>query len=154
MDGLIFAAEDYAADVGLQRSPSLTEMLLARQMLATAAAAFDLSAIDLVCTDYTNSERLKWECDDGAALGMTGKQLIHPLQVELCQKAFSPAEDKVRWAVQIIAKNEEASAQGMGAFSFEGKMIDAPVVLLAKSILKQAEAADFDLQELRSKLDL
>lgn len=78
LDGLIFAAEDFALDLSLTRTPSLTEFLYARSAIATAARAFNLSStIDLVCTSYKGEEglkRLEEECQNGKEIGFNGKR--------------------------------------------------------------------------------
>ena len=80
LDGLVFAAEDFAKDMSLTRTPSLTEFLYARSAIATAARAARLpSTIDLVCTSYKGDAGLKTleeECLNGKGLGFNGKQCI------------------------------------------------------------------------------
>lgn len=152
LDGLIFAAEDYSLDVGLERSPSLTEMLYARQSIVTAAVAYNLSsAIDLVCTEYQDPAPLERECRDGAAMGFTGKQLIHPNQIEVAQRMFAPSEERVGWAVRVVVANEKAVKEGRGAWTLEGKMVDAPVVGAAEKVVQKAELAGVDVGALRER---
>jgi citrate lyase subunit beta-like protein len=155
LSGLIFAAEDFALDLSITRTPSLTEFLYARSAIVTAARAASLpSAIDLVCTSYKGDDgirALEDECAGGKSMGFNGKQCIHPLQVETVQKMFSPAEDEVEWAVRITIADEKAASSGRGAWTLDGKMIDAPVVGKAKSIVAKAEQAGIDVQGLRSK---
>ena len=91
LSGLIFAAEDFALDLSLTRTPSLTEFLYARSAIATAARAHSLpSTIDLVCTSLFVDPRglkiLEEECLQGKGLGFNGKQCIHPTQVAIAQK--------------------------------------------------------------------
>lgn len=82
LKGLIFAAEDFALDLSLTRSPELTEFLYARSAIVTAARAFDLeSTIDLVCTSYKGESgisRLEEECRSGKGLGFNGKRMFKP----------------------------------------------------------------------------
>lgn len=155
LSGLIFAAEDFALDLSITRTPSLTEFLYARSAIATAARAHNLpSTIDLVCTAYKGDEGLKTleqECLQGKAMGYNGKQLIHPSQIEVCQRAFSPDEREVEWAVRIVVADEKADAQGRGAWTLDGKMIDVPVVGKAKAIVKKAELCGMDVGALRQK---
>jgi citrate lyase subunit beta-like protein len=155
LNGLIFAAEDFALDLSITRTPSLTEFLYARSAIVTAARAFNLpSAIDLVCTSYKGDDgirRLEEECAGGKSMGFNGKQCIHPLQVETVQKMFSPADDEVEWAVRITIADEKAASSGRGAWTLDGKMIDAPVVGKAKSIVAKAEQAGMDVESLRTK---
>ncbi|KAI5786338.1 citrate lyase subunit beta [Peziza echinospora] len=154
LSGLIFAAEDYALDLNLTRTPSLLEMLYARQSLVTAAAAHKLSAIDLVCTDYKDTGEggpLARECRDGVGMGFTGKQVIHPSQVAVCEELFRPAWERVVWAVRVVVASEVAEREGRGAWTLDGRMIDAPVVGIARLVVKNAELAGMDTQSLREK---
>lgn len=143
LHGLIFAAEDFALDLSLTRSPSLTEMLFARSSIVTAARAHGIpSAIDLVCTAYKGEQGLKAleeECLGGKGLGFNGKQCIHPSQVEVVQKAYSPGEEEIEWAVRIGIADEKAVQMGKGAWGMDGKMIDMPVIGKASAVVKRAE---------------
>ncbi|KAF6845268.1 HpcH/HpaI aldolase/citrate lyase family protein [Colletotrichum musicola] len=155
LSGLIFAAEDFALDLSLTRTPSLTEFLYARSAIVTAAKAAGLpSAIDLVCTSYKGDEglkRLEEESLSGKSMGFNGKQCIHPTQVALVQKLFAPGEKEVEWAVRVAIADEKASAAGRGAWTLDGKMIDAPVTGKAKAIIAKAEKCGVDVNSLREK---
>ena len=155
LDGLIFAAEDFALDLSLTRTPSLTEFLYARSAIATACRAHNLSStIDLVCTSYKGEEGMKTmedECFGGKGLGFNGKQCIHPDQVPIAQKAFAPSEDEATWAVRIIIADAKADKQGRGAWTLDGKMIDAPVAGKARSLVSRAEACGIDVNALRQR---
>jgi citrate lyase subunit beta-like protein len=155
LSGLIFAAEDFALDLSLTRTPSLTEFLYARSAICTAARAFNLpSTIDLVCTSYKGSDGLKTleeECIGGRGLGFNGKQCIHPSQVEVVQRAFAPDEKEVEWAMRVCIADEKAAASGRGAWTLDGKMIDAPVSGKAKAVVSRAERCGFDVNAIRDK---
>lgn len=155
LSGLIFAAEDFSLDLSLTRTPSLTEFLYARSAIATACRAHDLpSTIDLVCTSYRGDEGLKTleqECIGGKGLGFNGKQCIHPTQVDIAQRTFSPSEKEVEWATRVVIADEKADKQGRGAWTLDGKMIDVPVVGKAKATVKKAELCGFNIDEIRSK---
>ncbi|RYC57916.1 hypothetical protein CHU98_g8293 [Xylaria longipes] len=155
LSGLIFAAEDFALDMSLTRTPSLSEFLYARSAIATAARAAALpSTIDLVCTSYKGEEglaRLEEECRGGKAMGFNGKQCIHPSQVETVHRLFAPGEKEVEWAVRIVIADEKAASAGRGAWTLDGAMIDAPVVGKAKAIVAKAEKCEMDVESLRNK---
>lgn len=155
LQGLVFAAEDFALDLSITRTLSLTEFLYARSAIVTACRAHNLpSAIDLVCTQFRGEEgqkTLEDECENGKRLGFNGKQLIHPSQVEVTQKVYSPSESEVNWAVRVVIADEKADKQGRGAWTLDGKMIDVPVVGKAKAIVAKAEACGFSVEELREK---
>ncbi|MCJ1436189.1 hypothetical protein MMC27_005567 [Xylographa pallens] len=155
LSGLIFAAEDFALDLSLTRTPSLTEFLYARSAIVTACRAHDLpSAIDLVCTAYKGEEGqrvLEEECLGGKGLGFNGKQCIHPSQVDITQSAFAPGQSEVEWAVRVTIADEKAANLGRGAWTLEGKMIDAPVAGKAKATVSRAAACGFDIEAVKKK---
>ena len=155
LEGLIFAAEDFALDLSLTRTSSLTEFLYARSAIATACRAHELpSTIDLVCTSFKGEEHRKTmeeECLSGKGLGFNGKQCIHPDQVSIAQKIFAPSEKEVAWAVRVIIADEKADQQGRGAWALNGNMIDVPVVRKAKSLIAKAQACGVDVDALRKK---
>lgn len=141
LQGLILGAEDLAADTGVTRTPEADELLYARSALVLHAAAFGLQAIDMVQTNFKNEELLRQECLTGARLGFTGKQIIHPAQVAVTQAAFTPSAEEVERAQLIMEKAQIAQAEGMGAYSLDGEMVDLPVVKRAETILARARAA-------------
>lgn len=148
--GLIFAAEDFALDLSLTRTPSLSEFLYARSAIVTESRAHELpSVIDLVCTSYKGPEGRKTlveECIGGKNLGFNGKQCIHPAQVEIAQKAFAPSDEELAWAARISIGGSKADSQGRGAWTLDGKMIDAPVMGKARSLLQRAQACGMDVE--------
>jgi citrate lyase subunit beta-like protein len=155
LSGLIFAAEDFAMDLSITRTPSLSEFLYARSAIVTASRAHNLpSTIDLVCTSFRGDDGLRTlaeECMNGKNLGFNGKQLIHPSQVEICQRVFSPSDKEVEWAVRIVIADEKAAQQGRGAWTLDGSMIDAPVVGKAKAIVNKAEGCGVDIDKVKQK---
>lgn len=159
LQGLIFAAEDFALDLSLTRTPSLTEFLFARSMIATAARAANLpSTIDLVCTAYKSTAgdgspppALEEECRDGKRLGFNGKQCIHPSQLETVQRIYGPDSEEVKWAMRVVVADDKAAAAGRGAWSLDGKMIDVPVAEKARAIVKKAELCGFDVEGLKGE---
>ena len=73
---------------------------------------------------------------EGAEMGFTGKQVIHPSQIDIVQKAFTPSEDRIRWANDLTQAFNAHQQSGKGAFTFHGHMIDMPLLLQAKKILE------------------
>jgi len=155
LSGLIFAAEDFALDLSITRTPGLKEFLYARSAIATAARASKLpSTIDLVTTSFRGEEglqTLREESEDGKRMGYNGKQCIHPSQVEVVQDVFSPNGKEVDWAMRIVIADEKADVQGRGAWTLDGKMIDVPVVGKAKALVERAEVCGIDIEQIREK---
>ncbi len=141
LDALIFGGEDFAAALGATRTPQALELLHARLTVLTAAAAFGLQAIDMVAIDFKDLELLQREAALGAGLGFTGKQIIHPAQVDPVQSAFTPDAQAIAQARRIVDGFEASQQQGKGAFALDGRMIDMPLVKNAQKVLERARAA-------------
>jgi len=141
LDALIFGAEDYAASIGATRTAESLEVLYARSALVTAAAAHGLQAIDLVTVDFRDPQLARRDALFGAQLGYTGKQVIHPAQVEPVQDAFTPNNEAIAYAKRVVQTFEMNQARGTGAYDLDGKMIDLPLLKSAQNVLERARAA-------------
>jgi citrate lyase beta subunit len=141
LSGLIFGAEDLAVGLGAQRTPAAWEVFYARSAIVLHAAAYNLQAIDLVNVDFVDIEGLRQDAHQGAEMGFTGKQIIHPNQVEPVQNAFTPSNEAIVAAQKLVEAAAQCQQNGSGAFAVEGKMVDAPVVKLAERLLDRARAA-------------
>jgi citrate lyase subunit beta-like protein len=139
LDALVFASEDYIADVEGIRSQHGMEMLYARSQLVTTAKAFKLQAIDMVHIDFRDIKALENECTTGKQLGFTGKQAIHPSQVSIIHQAFSPSEREVDFAKRAIHAYESSTAKGLGACVVDGIAVDLPVYKWCQKIIERVE---------------
>ena len=141
LQGLIFGAEDLAGDMGLVRTHEGWEIFYARSAVVTHAAAFGLQAIDIVFMDLHDPHGLRLESAQGAQMGYTGKQVIHPAQVEPVQEAFTPSDEAIAHAQRVVETARLNQAAGHGAYALDGKMVDAPVVKAAEWVITRARAA-------------
>jgi citrate lyase beta subunit len=141
LTALIFGAEDLAGDIGAVRTREAWEVFYARSAVVTHAAAFGLQALDMVFVDYGDSAGLLAEAQQGAQMGFSGKQLIHPNQIEPVHAAFTPDSAALAHAQRVVQAAQENQAGGLGAFSLDGKMVDMPVVKAAEQVLAKARAA-------------
>ena len=141
LEAIIFGAEDYAASVGARRTKEATEVLYARSAVVTACAANDLQAIDMVYIDFKDTDGLRVEAQQGAGLGFSGKQVIHPNQVSVAQEAFTPSDSAIEYARRIVESFESSQKEGKGAYALDGKMIDMPLLKNAQKVLERARAA-------------
>ena len=141
LEAIIFGGEDYAASVGAIRTKEATELLYARQAVVTACAANDLQAIDIVFIDFKDPAGLRAEAEEGARFGFSGKQIIHPNQVEAAQEAFTPSDSAIEYAKRIVESFESSQKEGKGAYALDGKMIDMPLLKNAQKVLDRAKAA-------------
>ncbi|HNT25635.1 MAG TPA: CoA ester lyase [Anaerolineales bacterium] len=139
LQAVIFGAEDLVNDIGATRSAAGWEVFYARGAVVAHAAAYGLQAIDMVYVNFRDPEGLSAEALQGAQLGFTGKQVIHPSQVAPVQQAFTPSPEAAAHAQRVIDAFETHQAQGRGAFELDGKMVDAPVVKAAQRVLERAQ---------------
>ncbi|XP_069746607.1 citramalyl-CoA lyase, mitochondrial isoform X1 [Narcine bancroftii] len=140
LDGVIFGSDDFCASVGATRTEDAQELIYARQKVVVTAKAFGLQAIDLVYIDYKDEKGLSKQSREGALMGFTGKQVIHPNQIPIVQEAFSPSVERVKWAWELIEAFEEHQKLGKGAFTLHGSMIDMPSLKQAQNIVTMAKA--------------
>ena len=141
LEAIIFGAEDYAASIGATRTKEATEVLYARSAVVTACAANDLQAIDMVYIDFRDTEGLRAEAAQGAVIGFSGKQIIHPSQVVPVQEAFTPSEEAIAYAQRVVEAFTASQKEGRGAFALDGKMIDMPLLKNAQKVLERARAS-------------
>lgn len=135
---LVFGSEDFASDVGAIRTPAADEIFYARSAVATYAAAFGLQAIDMLHVDFKDVDGLTRLASQGARLGYSGMQIVHPDQIAPVMAAFAPSAEEVAWAQRVVTGYEQHAADGRGAFALDGKMIDMPLVKAARRVLARA----------------
>ncbi|XP_063809298.1 LOW QUALITY PROTEIN: citramalyl-CoA lyase, mitochondrial [Pseudophryne corroboree] len=140
LDGVVFGAEDFRASIGATSSKDTHDVLYARQKIIVVAKAFGLQAIDLVYIDYKDEKGLQQQAKEGALMGFSGKQVIHPSQIPIVQEQFTPSADKINWAYELISAFQEHQRLGKGAFTFHGSMIDMPLLKQAQNIVTLARA--------------
>lgn len=141
LEALIFGAEDFAADIGAKRTAAGWEVFYARSAVVTYCAAHQLQAIDMVNINFHDDQALRSSSEQGSNMGFSGKQIIHPAQVEIVQTAFTPNPEEIEYAVRLIEKFVQNQNQGQGAFALNGIMVDAPLIRSAEAIIERAKAA-------------
>ena len=136
--GLIFGAEDLAGDLGAVRTPEGWEVLYARSAIIIAAVAYNLQSFDTVYVALADLDGLRDDALRAAQMGFSGKLAIHPRQVAVIHEAFTPSAVEVDRAQRLIIAFEENQRNGAGAFAFEGKMVDLPLLRAAQRVLQRA----------------
>ena len=135
--------EDLGAAMGLprvrdERGQYLDIPRYARTMCAVAASAAGVDWLDTVYTDIADLDGLRRECEDGVAMGFSGKISIHPSQIEVINAAFTPDKALVTEARELVALFDEHRARGVYAFRFKGQMVDAPHLTRARKLIERA----------------
>ena len=109
--------------------------------IVAAARANGLRCMDGPYAGYTDTAGLVRACEIAIALGFDGKQCIHPGQLATVNAAFSPSDEEVARASALVTAYEAAIAEGRGAASFQGRMIDAASLRMAQVIIRRHELA-------------
>ena len=130
---LAFGHLDFQLDLGMACGPDELELLPVRLALVRASRRAGLAApVDGVTTATTDAERLALDTERSRRMGFGGKLCIHPAQVAPVQAAFAPTPAELDWAQRVLA----AATEHAGAvFRLDGRMVDAPVLLLAERLL-------------------
>lgn len=129
-----FGGADLSAD--LRCAFDYEALLYFRSQMVLYSSLYKLALWDVPYLDLKNSTGLIEETNRIKKLGFTGKFSIHPDQVKLIQNCFIPTINEIEWAKEIIyAFNENKG----GVFSFQGRMVDEPVVMSAKRVLARAK---------------
>jgi citrate lyase subunit beta/citryl-CoA lyase len=111
--------------------------------LATCIAAARIYGVDIldgVYNDISNADGFVQECQQGVELGFDGKTLIHPSQIEPCNKAFSPSPAEVEQARKIIGAFDLPENKGKGVVSIDGRMVERLHADMARRTVAIAEA--------------
>jgi citrate lyase subunit beta/citryl-CoA lyase len=101
-----------------------------------AARAAGIEAFDTVFVDIGAPDQLEREALEAAQAGFTGKMAIHPDQLPIIAGAFRAPDDLIDWSRRLLAERE---SNGLGAFAFDGKMVDQPHFKLAARVIERAD---------------
>lgn len=138
---LCFGAVDYTADLGVDLTADGAEIFYARSRLVNASRAAGLEPpIDTVYPQIRDAAGLLEDSARARSLGFQGKLVIHPDQIEPVNRIFTPSEEEIAYAREVVSAFKEAEAKGHAAITLEGgKFIDYPVVQNALRLLQLAE---------------
>ena len=134
--GVLLGAEDLTLDLGAERTKESEEIRYSRQKIVAVSKALEIQAIDTPFTDTDDIEGLKKDAEFAKAMGMTGKAAISPRHVFAINEVFSPTDAEVEHAVRVCEGAIDAKEKGLGAWSLDGKMVDAPIIKRAVNLLK------------------
>lgn len=139
VNGLLLGAEDLSSDLEVSRTLAGDEIFYARSMIAISCRAYNIDAIDTPFTDVRNEEGLLADSQKARGLGMNAKACIHPNQIDIVNKIFSPSKEQIEQALRILKAFENAQKEGKGVFSLDGKMVDKPIIERAKKTIDKAK---------------
>ena len=142
LSGFIMGTNDLAKELRIQPTPDRSAFQSALNLSVIAARANDIVVIDGVFNDIGNNQGFLDECTQGRVLGFDGKTLIHPSQIDECNRTFSPSSDEIDRAREIVAAFEIPENKGKGVVSVDGKMTELLHLEEARRILMIADAID------------
>lgn len=140
MKAISLGGEDFSAAIGLSTSDGaiMEPAALQVRMAAREAGILPIGYPGSIA-EFTDLDAFERSAEQGRHLGYEGGSAIHPAQVPILNRAFSPGEEEVVSARDLVEKYEQAQAAGSGAIAVDGKMVDEPVVDRARRILSVDE---------------
>ena len=139
---LVMGTNDLAKELQAQHVPGRAPLLTSLSLVLLAARAYGKQILDGVYNDVRDLDGFAAECRQGHEFGFDGKTLIHPGQLEPCNRAFAPSEAEIERSRRIIAAFEEATARGDGVVTVDGRMIENLHVDDARRLLALADAVE------------
>ena len=138
LKGLTWGAEDLSVELGAEANRDkdgnfLAPYQLARSLCLAGAGAAQVQAIDSVYVDFRNEAGFRRECEEAKRDGFTGKMLIHPAQVAVCNEVFTPTPEAIERAKAVVAAF--AADPGAGTIGIGGVMYDRPHLERARQLL-------------------
>lgn len=134
-----FGCEDFVTDLGGEHDLEGTSIFTARAMIAMGAKANGIVPIDTVHIKVHDLEDLEKNLVLSKKLGFEGMLVLNPKELPLCHKYYSPTQEEVEWAEEMLRLSEEAVAQGKGVAVKDNKFIGPPMVKMARNILRKFE---------------
>lgn len=144
---LFLGAEDFTADLRAPRTKEGAEIFYARGRIICAARAAGVDVLDTPFTDVNDLDGLRKDAEFAKSLGFSGKAVISPRHVDIVNDVFSPSDAEIEYAMKVFEAIRIAKEQGKGAISLNGKMIDAPIVERARTVLNAAKELGREIDE-------
>jgi (3S)-malyl-CoA thioesterase len=147
MGGFVLGTNDLASDLKCGAQSDRMPMMASLQLCLLAARAAGIVCVDGVYNAFRDVEGLRAECLQGRELGMDGKTVIHPAQIDVANEIFAPSPDEVSRAEAQIEAFRAAQAEGQGIAVLDGKIIEnmhvanAEVTLARAAAIRQMQAA-------------
>jgi citrate lyase subunit beta/citryl-CoA lyase len=137
---LIMGTNDLAKELRARQVPGRHALVphLATALLAAREAGKVI--VDGVYNDVKNLDGFRAECLQGAEMGFDGKTLIHPGQVDIANEVWAPSDAEIDHARRVITAFDEATAEGRGVITVDGRMIENLHVDTARRVLAVADA--------------
>ncbi|MES2031816.1 MAG: CoA ester lyase [Pseudomonadota bacterium] len=138
--GFVFGPNDIARETRIRMMPGRAAMLGMITHCVLATRLYGLEILDGPYSNFSDTEGFIAEAEQGRDIGFDGKTLIHPSQIEACNKVFTPPDDEVAQARRIIAAFEQPENAKRGAIQLDGKMVERLHADMAKRTIAISDA--------------
>ena len=139
--GIALSGGDYTKDLQTSITGTGVELMGARQHMIIAARAAGVQCFDTVWTNLNDMEGFRKDVETIKMMGFDGKSIINPRQIPIVHDIYTPSQKEIIFAEKVVREIDEKSAQGIGVFTVDGKMIDIAFYDGAKRTLMLARAA-------------
>jgi citrate lyase subunit beta/citryl-CoA lyase len=139
---LVMGTNDLVKELRAQHVAGRAPLLASLNLTVLAARAHGLVAIDGVFNDISDVQAFEAVCQEGRALGFDGKTLIHPSQIEGCNRIFAPDPQEVARARAILEAFEKPENKGKGAIALDGRMVELLHAEIARQTVALADAIE------------
>jgi len=139
VSSITIGGQDLAADMGISLEKDSCGIDYASRRIVMAAKAAHIEAMDTVFVDVDDEDGLRAATQRAKEIGFTGKAAINPRQIEVINEVFTPTEQEIAKAIDVVSAFNRHKAAGVGVFALHGKMVDAPVVARALRVLGLAD---------------
>ena len=136
---LVLGTSDLAKDLHALHTPDRMPFMASLELCILAARAAGIAVLDGVHLDLNDDDGFRASCEQGRALGMDGKTLIHPKTIAAANDVFAPGADEIAWSRRIIDAHAEAEAEGQGGLLVDGKLVENLHVDAAKRLVALAD---------------
>jgi len=138
----VMGTNDLIKELRGQHTPDRGNLFAALGLSVAAARAHGLAAIDGVFNDIQDSDGFARHCHQAKSFGFDGKTVIHPTQVEACNRIFAPSAEEVIAARQVIAAFDLPENKGKGAIKLDGRMVELLHAEIARRTVALADAIE------------
>ena len=135
---LVMGTNDLIRETGVSAERERMALIPWLMTCVAAARAAGIAVIDGVFNDIGNTEGFRAECRQGRMLGMDGKTLIHPSQIETANAIFAPTEEEIREAEEIVEAFSHPENSARGVIRLNGRMVERLHLEMARAVLKRA----------------
>jgi citrate lyase subunit beta / citryl-CoA lyase len=138
---LVVGTNDLLAELRAHDLPDRGPLQASLMLCLLAARAAGRLILDGVYNDVGNSAGFEAECDAGRVLGFDGKTLIHPAQIDACNRSFTPSRAEVEHAQRVIDAFESAANAGNAVCTLDGRLIEELHVRTARRVIAAGAGA-------------